>query len=612
MAHGFWESAWSADRAASAASEIGELKAGHGGVWWTRFDPADSRTTLIFYRGGKSLELTPAGFSLRSRVYEYGGGAFCLTDSGFAFVNEADQHLYLQALDGLPRVLTVGQRRYGGLHFDARRQLILAVEEEQGAEVVHRLVGIDLHGERRVLVEGADFYAGVATADDRLAWIEWSRPHQPWTETRLCVADWTEAVPGTARIVAGADGGESLQQPSFDSHGRLCVLSDRAGWWQPWQAQGAELMQPPGVPLACADHAPAPWQLGACTSLALGDSWLLSRFEEGFGVLLEAGSGGERHLSPGYTRFRQLAADEQFFYAIAAAPDCTSAVIAIERCSGAVEVLGGGEQPLASEEVSRPEAITFASGEGQAHAFFYPPSNTAYEVDPAVRPPLVVFVHGGPTSACYPVFDPRIQFWTQRGFAVADLNYRGSSGFGRAGRMHLRHAWGEVDVADACELVRVLGEQGRIEPAQAFIRGGSAGGYTALCALAFQRVFRAGASLYGVSDPLALGKITHKFESDYLDWLIGDPQADALRYQARTPLLHAHRITVPVIFFQGGLDAVVPPAQTESMVEALHARGVEVEYHLFADERHGFRQARHLAQVMEAELAFYQRQLGNH
>ena len=217
----------------------------------------------------------------------------------------------------------------------------------------------------------------------------------------------------------------------------------------------------------------------------------------------------------------------------------------------------------------------------------------------------MVFIHGGPTSACYPVLDPRIQYWTQRGFAVADLNYRGSTGYGRDYRQALHLRWGESDVADACAAVEYLAAQGLVDQHKAFIRGGSAGGYTTLCALAFHDVFRAGASLYGVSDPVALGRATHKFEGDYLDWLIGDPQQDAERYRQRTPLLHADSIRAPVIFFQGELDAVVVPEQTRKMLAALQAKGVQAEGHFYALERHGFRQASNLAHALEQEWLFF-------
>lgn len=364
--------------------------------------------------------------------------------------------------------------------------------------------------------------------------------------------------------------------------------------------------------MAQADHAPAPWQLGTVSHLPLAQGcWLLARLEEGWGRLVERdGAGRERCLAGEFSRFRQLAADDRHFYCIAAAPDRLPAVLAIERSSGAVQVLAGGERPLVEAELSRPRSIRFASGAGEsAQAFFYPPRNAACAVPEHERPPLVLFLHGGPTSACYPVFDPRIPFWTQRGFAVADLNYRGSSGFGRACRLRLKGEWGRIEVEDAVALVRHLGEAGLIDPQRAFIRGASAGGYTALCALAGHDGFRGGASLYGVSDPLALRRATHKFEGDYLDWLIGDPVEDAERYRQRSPLHNAPRIRTPLIFFQGGRDAVVVPQQTEAMVAALRGRGIPVEYRFYPDERHGFRQAAHLADALERELGFYRRLL---
>ncbi|MGP0173286.1 alpha/beta hydrolase family protein [Pseudomonas sp. NCHU5208] len=613
------DSIWSAEQAAAASADFAELHAAHGGVLWVAFDPGLARCGLFFCRDGVVRELTPPGFSVRSRVYEYGGGACCATDQGVAFVNESDQQVYRIdiGLDGgahgAPYLITDQPHcRYGDLSFVPAWQALLAVEErhESGA-VLHRLVRIGLAGRRDVLVEGADFYAApVADAEaQRLAWIEWDRPNQPWVATRLCQRKSGEPT----CVLAGEAGDRSLQQPRFDVQGRLWVLSDQAGWWQPWCVDSEA--QPLGAP---GDHAPAPWQLGGCTYLPLAnDELLLTRFEQGVGVLVGCAvrtsdldgktigahsAAYERKLAGEFSRFRALAADDEHFYCIAAAPDRLPAVLAIGRSDGEVRRLAGGEQPLSSAQLSRPEPLSCEVGQGEhCHGFFYAP------VSSAACPPLVVFLHGGPTSACYPVFDPRIAFWTLRGYAVLDLNYRGSSGYGRAYRLRLAGRWGELEVEDIRAAIEALASSGRIDAQRVFVRGGSAGGFSALRALVELPFLRGGASLYGVSDPLALRQATHKFEGDYLDWLIGDPEADAERYRCRTPLQQAGRIQVPVIFFQGELDAVVVPSQTESMVEALRERGLAVEYHLFPGERHGFRQAAHLAAALRAEHAFYQR-----
>nr|WP_228050856.1 prolyl oligopeptidase family serine peptidase [Pontibacterium sinense] len=273
-----------------------------------------------------------------------------------------------------------------------------------------------------------------------------------------------------------------------------------------------------------------------------------------------------------------------------------------------VEVITGGGKILSDADISAPQHLTFPVQSEDAHALFYPPANDAESTTDAL-PPLVVFLHGGPTSAAYPTFSPKVQYWTQRGFAVADLNYRGSTGYGRDYRMKLGKQWGIVDVEDAVALVTYLTAQNAVNPQQVFIRGGSAGGYTALAALAASDCFAAGASLYGVSDLQALCVSTHKFESRYLDWLIGDPTLDHQTYVARSPVTNAAQIQCPVIFFQGLLDRVVPPEQTELMAQALRVNGVTVDVHRYADEYHGFRDPEVQQEVLELELAFYQRWL---
>ncbi|MBC2654476.1 S9 family peptidase [Pseudomonas sp. MSSRFD41] len=593
---------FSASQATAAGVDFAELQLTPQGLFWNEYRPEDASCRIWHWHQGQARCLTPTGFSARSRVYEYGGGAFCIGADSLLFVNDEDQQLYRQSLaGGTPVALTQGDCRYGDVQHYAGQ--VLAVEECGDR---HRLLAIDIEtGHQHLLAAGADFYAAPTLSPNgqRLAWIEWDRPHQPWTSTRLMLAErLADASWGEPHCVAGNDEPESLQQPRFDPHGKLHCLTDRQGFWQPWAESGLGLRP---LPCAPADHAPAPWQLGGCTWLPLGDdSWLGSWTEEGFGRLgLHQADAAPQDFTGAYSRFRSLALDSQRLYCIAASPTSPSAVLAIDRATSQVQVLAGGVAPLPAELISRPQTLCYPSGGGQAHGFFYPAMNGAG------RPPLVVFIHGGPTSACYPMLDPRIQFWTQRGFAVADLNYRGSSGYGRAYRQALHLRWGEVDVEDACAVVAYLDQQGLIDPGQAFIRGGSAGGYTTLCALAFAQVFRAGASLYGVSDPLALVRTTHKFEGDYLDWLIGDPEQDRERYLARTPLLHASNIQVPVVFFQGELDAVVVPEQTRVMLKALQEQGLAAEAHYYPEERHGFRKAENQAHALEQEWLFYHKVL---
>ncbi|MCC9009397.1 alpha/beta hydrolase family protein [Pseudomonas putida] len=589
---------FSAAQAVAAGTDFTELKVSADGLFWIEFRPADGACRIWHWLYHQARCLTPDGFSVRSRVYEYGGGSFCLGDGEVFFVNEKDQQVYRQSLDGaLPRALTQNEhRRYGDLQWHNGQ--VLAVEEHHGQRVEHRLVALT-DNSVDVLATGADFYASPTISADgnRLAWIEWDRPAQPWTVTRLmCRARGNNDNWGPVRCISASD--ESLQQPRFDAQGHLYCLSDRNGFWQPWGELNGQWQMLPAKP---ADHAAAPWQLGASTWLALGpERYVATWFEDGFGQLgLRSADGLMELFASAYSRFRSLAMDGTHLYAIAASPISPPAVIAIDRANHEESILAGGAEIMPAESISLPQSMRYASGGEIAHGFFYP----AYAAK--ALSPLVVFIHGGPTSACYPVFDPRIQYWTQRGFAVADLNYRGSTGYGREYRQALHLRWGEVDVQDACAAVEHLAELNLINASKAFIRGGSAGGYTTLCALAFRNVFSGGASLYGVSDPTALGRATHKFEGDYLTWLLGDPQQDAERYRQRTPLLHAGSIEAPVIFFQGELDAVVVPDQTRDMLAALKANGVPAEGYFYPLERHGFRQAENLAHALEQEWMFF-------
>ena len=608
---GHWPSDFSAADAVAAGTDYADLSCDEQRVLWVEFFPEQGLNAIIEWTPEGTRCLSPASHGVRSRVYEYGGGAFCIAGEGVVFVNEADQQLYRQgfASHQCTQLTDATDRRYGGLVFDALRQRVIAVEEQHhDSEVIHRLVAIDLQGSRQLLAEGADFYNSPCLSPDgqRLAWIEWQRPELAWTNSSLC---WTtleqEGLPGKVERMGNE---ESLQQPLFNDNGELLCLTDRTGYWQPWRQLTDQQWQM--LPSQIADHAPAPWQLNPRHYLALPDGWLaLSWSEDGYGCLAlrHVDRADEHRLAEGYTRFRALAHNSTGLFCLASSPECSAAVLHIDLASGEVKVLAQAPSVLKQEDISRPERLSYQVAQQEtAHGFYYPPRNS--QVKPAAneRPPLVIFTHGGPTSACFPVLDNRIQFWTQRGFAVADLNYRGSVGFGRAYRQRLQGNWGVTDVQDVLAAIDHLAHHDLIDPDRVFIRGQSAGGFTTLNSLVrASGRFRAAASLYGVSDPLQLRAVTHKFEADYIDWLIGDPVSQPERYQQRSPLAQAKAICTPTIFFQGLQDAVVLPAQTEQMVAALQEQGVPVHYIKFDEERHGFRQPANLQSVLDAELSFY-------
>ena len=599
-AAGHWPSAFSAAEAIAGGTDYADLTCDEQRVLWVEFLPGEGRSAVMEWTPDGIRRLTPDGYSVRSRVYEYGGGALCLAGGELVFVNEADQQLYRQSLQerGCKQLTGLDNRRYGGLVFDPLRQRIIAVEEEHlENRAIHRLVAIGLDGQRQLLAEGADFYNSpcISPNGQRLAWIEWQRPELPWTNSTLC---WTALDDhGLPTAVERTGNDESLQQPLFDDRGQLLCLTDRSGYWQPWrQVDGQQWQQ---LPSRNADHAPAPWQLNPRHYLALPNGRLaLAWSDQGYArlTLTELDGSAERPLAQSYTRFRALAHNYTGLFCLASSADCSAAVLHIDLDSGEVKLLTQAATSLTAADISRPESIAYPTAHQEtAHGFYYPPRNSKVTLAKDELPPLVIFTHGGPTSACYPVLDNRIQFWTQRGFAVVDLNYRGSVGFGRAYRQRLQGNWGITDIEDVLAAIDHLGQCGLIDPHRVFIRGQSAGGFTTLNSLvSASGRFRAAASLYGVSDPLQLRAVTHKFEADYIDWLIGDPVSQPEDYQQRSPLAQAKAITTPIIFFQGLQDAVVLPAQTEQMVAALEEQGVPVHYIKFDKERHGFRQPANL------------------
>jgi dipeptidyl aminopeptidase/acylaminoacyl peptidase len=594
-----------------------------GRICWLEARPEEAgRVTLMAAAEGAPLELTPAPFNVRTRAHEYGGGA-CQIGDGFALAVEfRDQRVYRVAPGAAPVPLTPesgGRLRYADLELDGGRNRALAVREDHRAagEPVSTIVAFSLAGstqEGEVLVEGHDFFSAPRLSPDgrRLAWLAWDHPDMPWDSTSLWLAELdADGRLGEARQVAGGPD-EALVQPAWSPDGALHVVSDRTGWWNLYRVTADGLA--PVCPRAAEFAGPA-WTFGQCWyGFLSAETVIASYVEEGESRLgrIELASGALTPLPLPFAEHGDLAVESGRVVLEAGAPDRPAAIVEIDPASGAWQVVrASGELPVASDQLARPLPITFPTTDGgQAYALYYPPCNPAFAAPAGSRPPLIVKSHGGPTSQASRSLSLGIQFWTARGFALCDVDYGGSTGYGRPYRARLNGRWGEVDVEDCVGAARFLVAEGLADERRLAITGGSAGGFTTLAALVFHDLFKAGASHYGVSDLEALARDTHKFESRYLDRLVGPwPEAAAL-YRARSPIHHVDRLACPVIFFQGLDDKVVPPSQAETMVEALRRKRLPVTYLEFPGEGHGFRQAATIQAVRRAELAFYGRIFG--
>jgi dipeptidyl aminopeptidase/acylaminoacyl peptidase len=619
--YGTWRSPITAELVTAAHVGLGQPALDRGVVYWTEARPQEGgRVALVRQDPKGRAEVTPAGFNVRTRVHEYGGGAWLASDGVIFAIDFADQRLYRLEPGSAPEALTPQsdrRLRYADLEPDLGRRRILAVREDHrgGGEAVSSIVAVGLDGEDagRVLARGHDFFSSPRLSPEgrRLAWLSWDHPDMPWDGTTLWSAEIGEDG-GLVQVrrVAGGDR-ESIVQPEWSPDGRLYFVSDRSGWWNIYRASDDG---PVAVCPMSAEFAGPAWTFGSRWYAFLGPETILACFsQDGSWHLarLDIRAGRLSRLDLPYSSFGGIATLGDRVVLRAGGPDRPAAIVELDPSSGAVtELCTAGAVPVDARFLARPEPIAFASGGATAHAFYYPPINPDFKAPAGERPPLIVKSHGGPTGATSSELRLATQFWTSRGFGLCDVNYGGSTGYGRAYRERLNGRWGEVDVEDCLNAARHLVAEGKADERRLAITGGSAGGYTTLCALTFHDLFQAGASHYGISDLEALAKDTHKFESRYLDRLVGPyPEAAAL-YRARSPIHHVERLSCPCIFFQGLEDAVVPQGQAELMVEALLKKGLPVAYLAFAGEQHGFRRAETIQIVLRAELTFYGRIFG--
>lgn len=633
--YGTWTSPFTARRLAEAGISLRAPHRRGDRVFWLEGRPAEAGRTVPVCRSadGAVRDLLPPGWDVRGRVHEYGGGDILHLDDGFVFVNGADQALYRVAGDGAPFALTAaGNDRFGDLTADPRRGWLLAVRERHSpdgtAEPENTIVAVPLDGSAAagpdgvtVLVSGADFYAAPRPSPDgaRLAWIAWNHPDMPWDATELRVAAVNpDGTLGQSRRIAGGPG-ESVVSPVWLDDGRLVFVSDRSGWWSlfVWDGEAGHDPQPVLTePVPAAEFARPLWVLGNRDVVSTGNGTLVTAYtRDGLWHLgiVDPAAGRLEPVALPYTMIDELSVDGSRVTFLGAGPAEVQVVATLDLTTRAVTVERRAAAPVEAASVSIPRPIRFPTGDGGvgvAHAFYYPPANKDYIGPRGEKPPLIVRSHGGPTAAAGTAFTPKIQYWTSRGFAVVDVNYRGSTGYGRAYRDALKGAWGVADVADCVAAARFLAAEGLVDPDRLIITGSSAGGYTTLCAVTFHDTFRAGASHYGISDLETLATDTHKFEARYLDSLVGPYPARRDLYVARSPIHAVERLAVPMVFFQGLQDKVVPPDQARRMVDAIGGKGLPVAYVTFAEERHGFRRADSIVAALEGELYFYSRVFG--
>jgi dipeptidyl aminopeptidase/acylaminoacyl peptidase len=618
--YGSWKSPLSAEALSGARVSFADLRSVDARLYWTETQPAAGGISALFSLGGTSAAaapVTPAGVNVRTRVHEYGGAPYAVVGESIYYSQFSDQRLYALGPQGGAPPLTPPGYRYADCAAQPARggaaAALICVREDHTdpAQVRNALVRLPLPGggAGEVLYADSDFVAYPRVSPDgrQLAFISWNHPHMPWDATYLKVAKLNGGRMTAPLTVAGGPT-ESVIEPQWDRDGTLYFISDRSGWWNLYARRGADVQAVWPRAAECADPL---WQFGQANYALLGNGRAVLRFNErGLDRLavVDLRRGDARILDLPYVEYAYLArVDAGHVAAIAGSMESPPSLVRIDVESGSVETVhSAGAALLAAASISVAEPIEFPSSHGRlAHAFYYPPRNPAYTAPADTRPPLLTLVHGGPTARASPAYSARIQFWTSRGFAVADVDYGGSCGYGRSYRQELNGNWGVVDVEDVIAAARFLGLAGRVDPAHIAISGGSAGGYTVLVALSTSDVFRAGADYYGVSDMTALARDTHKFESRYLDSLIGPlPQSQSV-YESRSPLNHLDGFKVPLIIFQGADDPIVPPNQSALIVAALRGRGVPLAYLLYAGESHGFRKPENIIRSLQAELSFY-------
>lgn len=617
---GSWLSPITADLVVTGTVRLKTPICDQGNVYWNEMRPNEGGRNVIvkMLPTGEKLDVFSAPFNARTRVHEYGGGEFLVSNGVVYFSNFSDQRIYkvdTNNSDSSPTSVTgEGTFFYADAVFDKTRSRLICVREDHNTsdqEAISSIVAINILEENngKVLISGNDFYSSPRISPDgkKLVWLTWQHPNMPWDSTELWIGEFD--LDGTIKNPKQIAGGKNISvfQPEWSANGNLYFISDENGWWNLYSLENEQIVN---LYKKASEFGLPQWVFGMRTYDFLSDKEIICSYvEKGIWFLanLDLNTKALKILETPYAEISDLRVTDGKAFFVGGSPTKLREIVQLDLSSCETTILRRtSELKVDKDFLSIPETIEFPTENNlTAHAFYYPPKNPNYQAPEGECPPLLVKSHGGPTASTSSVLSLTTQYWTSRGFAVLDVNYGGSTGYGRAYRERLNDSWGIVDVDDCVNGAKYLVSQNKADKNRLAIDGGSAGGYTTLCVLTFRDYFQAGASYFGVSDLKALAEDTHKFESRYLNNLIGPYPERKDLYDERSPISHVERLSCPVILFQGLEDKVVPPNQAEKMLEALRKKNIPVAYVPFEGEQHGFRRAENIKRSLEAEYYFY-------
>ncbi|MCG6936868.1 MAG: prolyl oligopeptidase family serine peptidase [Gammaproteobacteria bacterium] len=626
--YGNWPSVISAELIVQDSISLNEPKLTANAIYYIERRPQENgRCVIVEVTSNHTTDILPESYNARSRVHEYGGGSYCVDGELLFFINDSDQDIYCRKNSQIIRITKTVNMRFADFVYDNKFQRLIAIcETHEQESITNSIVSIDVNsGQVKSIEQGSDFYASprLNSSADQLCWQSWNHPNMPWDGNQLWLADVNKQ--GNVirkRHIAGAND-ISVFQPQWSPDDILYFISDSTGWWQLYRYHDTE----PSAHIEQLTEGEKEfglpqWVFAQSTYAFIDNSRILCCYQaQGKTTLATLSLHGQLELTPiaaPWQEYSCIAAvtndtDSNRVCFIAASSQSFPQLIAATVDNSEPPVLSSSviktscKLPVSIEHYSIAHSMSFTNRYKQKiYANFYPPTNPVCHAGENELPPLIVICHGGPTGQTNTALDPKKQFWTSRGFALLDVNYSGSTGFGRDYRLRLDNKWGQLDVEDCCDAALYAVSQGMADKNKLVIRGSSAGGYTVLSALTFQQVFSAGASYYGISELISLARDTHKFESHYLDRLIGPYPESRTLYEQRSPINYAEQLNCPVIFFQGLEDKVVPRQQAEKMFNALNKKGLPVAVQYFKGEQHGFRKAETIVLSLENELSFYQ------